>query len=268
MSRPATPDVKITEALQPVAEPVRIEFRHPAGMGPSPLHGVAQALSSLSSDLASWGQKQQAQQEQEDQARGMLSVYQQTEGGYAEGVRENIIPADRSPAFVRGAGIAAGMASGVELDGALGSAYNEWGDKTNPDPAAFESWFRTTVGKHIPLNTSGAFARGLAPNLQRLHEKYHSKYQQDVTRNVENTALANYGAALASTVDDMQQDSTWASSTVSKTLTLTPRVSITIKPRSTYRKLDSLRHLSGSQAPSRCSASSRRRSNSASTHNR
>lgn len=206
VARPATPDVKITEALQPVAEPVKIDFKHPGGMGPSPLHGVATALSSLSSDLSAWGAKQEAEQKAEDIARGQLLFFKQNEPGYAEGVASGEIPADKSPWVAEGTARMAGISAGVSADSALGGSFNEWGDKANPDPQAFESWFRENIAKTIPLNASGGFARGLAPQLSQLHEKYHSKWQAEVTKNTQNTMVANYGAALASTVDDMQQD--------------------------------------------------------------
>lgn len=205
MARPATPDVKITEALSPVASPLGI-YDKPASPEPSPLHGVATALSSLSGDLAAWGAKQQADQKAADIARGELNFYRDNAAGYAEGVRRGEIPIDKSPNVAEGYQRAAGLSAGVSLDSTLGNSFSEWGDSTNPDPQAFETWFRSNVGKNIPLDASGGFARGLAPQLAQLHEKYHNKWQAEVTKNVENTALVNYGAAMASTVDDAAQD--------------------------------------------------------------
>ena len=40
MTRPSTPDVRITEALQPAAAVVNVGFAHPAPQGPSLLFGL------------------------------------------------------------------------------------------------------------------------------------------------------------------------------------------------------------------------------------
>ena len=75
MARPPSPDVRITEALQPAAAVVNIGFSHPAAPAPSSLHGVAQALESLSGDLMAWGRKEEERRKEEDQIRGEAAFY-------------------------------------------------------------------------------------------------------------------------------------------------------------------------------------------------
>jgi uncharacterized protein (TIGR02594 family) len=209
--RPPTPSVNITEALQPVAAPVNAEFRHPAASGPSPLHGIAEALSSLSSDLAAWGAKQKQKQDEEDSARGAAAFYEGTAGGYAQGVAEGIIPADKSPKFIEGYKRAMGMSAGISLDSYLGASFQQWSDKTNPDPEAFNQWIGNTVKGRIGT-TDPQVLIGMKPYLARAYDRYHSMWQSEVTQNTQNTALASYGAAIASTIDDAisdaQQDGT------------------------------------------------------------
>jgi hypothetical protein len=162
-------------------------------------------LSSLSNDLASWGAKQKQKQDEEDALRGEAAFYEATQGGYAKGVADGIIPADRSPKFVEGYKRAMGMSAGISLDSYLGAEFNNWGDKTNPDPAAFDQWFRNTVKSRVTTQDPNVL-RGLMPYLRASGQKYHSMWQSEVTQNTQNTALASYGAAIASTIDDAQSD--------------------------------------------------------------
>lgn len=203
--RPPTPSVNITEALQPVAAPVNAEFRHPAASGPSPLHGIAEALSAISGDLAAWGAKQKQKQDEEDALRGKAAFYEGTAGGYAQGVAEGIIPADKSPKFIEGYKRAMGMSAGISLDSHLGESFQQWSDKTNPDPEAFNQWFGNTVKSQLKTQDPDII-RGLAPYLRSAGQKYHSMWQSEVTQNTQNTALASYGAAIASTIDDAVSD--------------------------------------------------------------
>ncbi|GAB1717048.1 MAG: hypothetical protein NTAFB05_20900 [Nitrobacter sp.] len=209
--RPPTPEVNITEALQPVAAPVNAEFRHPAASGPSPLHGIAEALSAISGDLAAWGAKQKQKQDEEDTLRGEAAFYEGTAGGYAQGVADGVIPADKSPKFIEGYKRAMGMSAGISLDSYLGESFQQWTDKTNPDPEAFNQWFGNTVKSQLKTQDPDII-RGLAPYLRSAGQKYHSMWQSEVTQNTQNTALASYGAAIASTIDDAisdaQQDGT------------------------------------------------------------
>ncbi|MVT66872.1 transglycosylase SLT domain-containing protein [Bradyrhizobium pachyrhizi] len=204
MTRPATPEIKINEALTPVATPLGL-YDRPATPSPSPLHGVAQALSSLSSDLASWGQEQQKEQQQADFLKGQADFLNGTYQGYAEGVRSGEIPASSSPWYQRGANQAMGAAAGYGLESNFAASYEKWDGKNDPNPQAFEDWFRSNATGSIK-NNNPYFLKGLIPHLNEVHNRYHDKWQKSVEQNAQYTAIAGFGAAAGGAIDDVMQD--------------------------------------------------------------
>jgi hypothetical protein len=201
MARPATPDIKISEGLQPVAVPLGLYIR-PATPEPSPLHGVAQALMSLSSDLQSWGKEQQQEQQQADFLRGQADFLSKTEGGYAEGVRTGEIPANASPFYQRGYNQAMGSAAGYQLEGIFGSSYDKWEGKNSADPADFDKWFADTAKGSIQ-NNNPYFLKGVLPHLREIQNRYHDKWRKTQEANAVYKAQAGFGAAAAGAIDDV-----------------------------------------------------------------
>lgn len=205
MARPATPDVRITEALQPTASPLGI-YDRPAQPEPSPLHGVAQALASVSSDLDAWANRKRTEQMQEDRIQGAAAAANATADGWAEGVRTDQIPANKSPWYTQGYKQAMGAAAGYQLEAKVGAAWDDWGDKYSGDPASFDKWYRdTTTG--LVKTTDPWVLKGLMPHMQELHNRYFDKWQKAQTQNAEYTAQAGYTALAASKIDDAVQDS-------------------------------------------------------------
>ncbi|MCA1397226.1 transglycosylase SLT domain-containing protein [Bradyrhizobium sp. BRP56] len=204
MARPATPEIKINEALTPVATPLGL-YDRPATPAPSPLHGVAQALSSLSSDLSSWAGEQQKEQQQADFLKGQADFLNGTYQGYAEGVRSGEIPANASPWYQRGANQAMGAAAGYGLESNFAASYEKWEGKNDPNPQAFEDWFRGQANGTIKNNNQW-FLKGLIPHLNEVHNRYHDKWQKSVEQNAQYTAIAGFGAAAGGAIDDVMQD--------------------------------------------------------------
>lgn len=200
MTRPSTPDVRITEALQPAAAVVNVGFAHPAPQGPSPLHGVAQALESLSSDLMAWGKKEQERQKEEDAIRGEALYQQHYADGIAEGIRTDQIPPNSSREFVNGYKRAMGSSAGFQFSTSIENEYAKSNLKTNPDPKAFDAWLRDQWKNRVTSDDPSVL-RGVLPHIRQLHSNLYNKWQADVAQNTKYEALSSYGALAGSTID-------------------------------------------------------------------
>lgn len=204
MVRPKTPDVRITEALNPRAQMVQSGFSHPGGVERSSLHEVARSLMSLSSDLSAWGAKEQEREKEEAAIRGEAAFYQNNQAGYEEATRRGLIPENASPFYMRGYQRAAGSAAGFDLDAKMGAAYEQWEGRTwdgAADPNKFNQWFRSTVEGEVK-STDPSFLRGVLPHLRQMQERYHTRWQNDVRQNTQFKAEANYGALAGSTIEE------------------------------------------------------------------
>lgn len=199
MAREATPDIRIQEGLNPAEQPRDI-FIQQAAPERSPLAEVAQSLSGLSSELNQWAVQKKAQQNKEDQLRGEAAFHQNNQKGYAEAVREGTVPADKSPNFIQGYKRAQGSTAGFQLETDVGAAYDQWQGKTSSDPAAFDAWFKGTVAGKVTTDDP-SILRGLNPHLREIQNKFHDKWQADVTKNTQFTAQASFGALATSTID-------------------------------------------------------------------
>jgi hypothetical protein len=205
MARTPTPDVKITEALQPSAGLSGAPFAHPATPAPSPLRDVASALEGLGGELAGWAAKEKQKTDEAEFLRGQVAGITANPEGWAEGVRTGEIPADKSPHFVQGYKQAVGAAAGFNLESYVGGKWDEWDGKNNSDPAAFDNWFRNTVREKVG-STDPYVLKGLVPHLNEIHNKYHDRWQKTQTVNAEYQAQSAFGALVGSKIDDAQSD--------------------------------------------------------------
>ncbi|MDE2066044.1 MAG: transglycosylase SLT domain-containing protein [Bradyrhizobium sp.] len=168
---------------------------------------MATSLQSLSSDLASWGEQQQKDQQQADYLKGQADFYNQTQQGYAEGVRTDQIPANKSPYYAKGYNNAMGVAAGFQLEDKFAASYDNWSaDHQGPtDPQAFEQWFADQAKGSI-TNDNPDFLKGVLPHLQEIHNRYHDRFNKEQDRNAQYTAQAGFGAAAAGAIDSTMQN--------------------------------------------------------------
>ncbi len=201
--------MRITEALQPRAQMVNMGTAQPGGYERSSLHAVAAALSSLSSDLASVGEKQMAQEREANALRAEADFWTNNSEGAAEAVRQGTIPPNASPGYMQGYGRAAGSAAGFQLEQKVGAAYETWdgrqADGTTADPTKFDAWFRSTVKDHVKTNDPN-YLRGLLPHVREIQNRYSDRWRKDVAANTLYKAESNYGALAGSTIDEYSRE--------------------------------------------------------------
>lgn len=206
MARPQTPDIRIEEALAPVAAPVNIGFAHPAAPAPSSLHGVAAALASLSGELTSVLGKKDAERKEADRLRGEAAFYDQNSAGIAEGVRRGEIPADWSKEYTQGYKSAMGAAGGFQLDTDVETEYNKWAGRHDAsDPNAFNAWFSGTIKGKIGTDDP-YILKGLLPHVRQVYNKFHDRWQKDATAATEARAKVGFGALIGTTIDAYVQE--------------------------------------------------------------
>ena len=204
MARPATPDIRITEGLSPAAAPVDTYVR-PVAPVESDLTGVAHALAGLDQNLAGWAAKLEEKRKEEDLLRGEAAFHKNNQKGYAEGVRQDLIPADKSPEFVNGYKRAQGSTAGFQMESNLSAAFDKWDGKTDGNPAAFDKWFRENTINLITTDDP-AILKGLLPHMREMQNKFHDRWQAEVTKNTQYTGQASFSALMASTIDAYQRD--------------------------------------------------------------
>lgn len=204
MARPATPDIRITEALSPAAAPVDT-YERPVAPQESDLAGVAQSLAGLDQNLGAWAAKLEHKRKEDDLLRGEAEFHKNNQLGYSEGVRQGVIPANKSPQFIEGYKQAQGSTAGFQLESDLSSSFDKWDGKTDGNPSAFNSWFRDNTAGKITTDDPDVL-KGLVPHLRELQNKFHDRWQAEVTKNTQYTGQASFSALMASTIDAYQKE--------------------------------------------------------------
>lgn len=204
MPRPATPDIRITEGLQPAAAPVDTYVR-PVTPQESNLTDVARSLSNISTPLADWAAKEDEKRKANDAIRGEAQFHKDNEIGYAEGVRQGVIPPNKSPEFVNGYKRAQGSTAGFQLESDLSASFDKWDGKTDGNPDAFNAWFRDNTAGKITTDDP-EILKGLVPHMRELQNKFHDRWQAEVSKNTQYTGQAAFSGLMASTIDAYQRD--------------------------------------------------------------
>lgn len=219
MPRSQVREVSPANAIRPVASPVDT-FVRPAEPAPSPLHDVAEGLSALDAGLRGFLQKRQAQADEADKVRGQAAFYKNNQQGYAEAVRQGLIPANSSPVFVESYKQAQGNLAGIRLREKFNQAYLSWEGRNGNDPAAFETFLSDFIGSNIGTEDPDVL-RGLNPHLEALTTDAMSVWGKERAESTYRGSLETRGAVSGETIDyaeanslstgqGIDQDSLWA----------------------------------------------------------
>ncbi|RVU19132.1 CHAP domain-containing protein [Methylobacterium oryzihabitans] len=203
MARAPYRGVELTEALRPVASPVDTFVTAQAPSRDTNLQDLARSLSGLGGSLQSFVQKRDAEAEEADRLRGEAAFYSQTEQGFAAGVASDAVPAQSSPAFLRGFKQAQGNVAGGQLQEQLAAAYDAWPEKTSTDPNAFNG-FLTGFLKDKIKTQDGDVLRGLLPHVRQASANLQQRHIGDVSRAAKEgfaTALSARGEQVLDAAD-------------------------------------------------------------------
>lgn len=181
--------------LQPIAAPIQ-SYVAP---GPSPLRDLAQGLGKFDKGLAEFEDQRAKKQADEDKLRGQAEFYKDNDGSMAEAVSSGKIPAQWSPAFVRGFKHSQGDFQGTNLQSDFQAAYDAWDGKDSEDPHAYETFVHGWMAQNIPEGTDPSILRTLLPHVG-------AAVTAGANRHIEDRHKAVYGGMVDTTVATIGQD--------------------------------------------------------------
>jgi lysozyme family protein len=188
-----------------VANPVDTYVR-PAEPAPSSLHDVAKGLAAFDDGLSNFLAKRQAKQDDMDRIRGEAEFNKNNTVGWSEAVKQGIVPADASPAFVDGYKQSQGKLAGVQLRDQWRQAYDQWELKDSADPEQFQEFYqdflRTNLGSDDP-----EVLRGLNPYVEDLSVNAYETFSKERTDRIYRDAVTTRAALSGASVDDVVEES-------------------------------------------------------------
>jgi hypothetical protein len=199
MARPTFQGISAPEIIQPVAQPVNTYVR-PADPAPSPLHGLAEGLASLSSGLTNFMEKRQAVTDQEDALKGQEAFNENNQIGWAELVKQNPAMASKSPVFMKSYKAAQGDLAGIQLQEQFNREYLAWPGKTDTNPEAFKTFLTDFISKNGLSNDPGVL-RGLLPHINQLKENAYKAWSDDSGKAAYESAANTQAAISGRTID-------------------------------------------------------------------
>lgn len=207
MPRKQVEPIGFTEAVRPVATPVDTYQGAPALN--SGLMGLAEGLQDLNQGLSAVIQKRAQERMQEDQTRAEALAQQNRSVGYADAVRQGLIPADASKTFVQTYKMTQGSIAGARLAQQAQAAYDSWEGKNSEDPGDFDKF----LGEFVKTNVTEQdpwVLKGLLPAINDIGTNLGNRYAQDRHAKVYGGLTTAYGAqanqALEAGADNIGED--------------------------------------------------------------
>lgn len=204
MTRQPVRDLAGPASIIGVASPVNTYVR-PADPAPSPLHGIAEGLASLSDGLGGLIAKRKQEGEDADKQRAEALFNQNNQVGWAEAVRTGKVPANSSPVFMRSYKEAEGALAGVQLKEKWFQAYTSWEGRGRNDPEEFKKFYRDFVAANI-TTTDPDVLRGLNPYVASLTQESYGLRTNEVNGRVTKGRLDTSQALVNSAIDAAGQE--------------------------------------------------------------
>ncbi|RWI46824.1 MAG: hypothetical protein EOQ93_29290 [Mesorhizobium sp.] len=188
--------------LQPQARPVDT-FVQPAQSG---WRDVADALSKIDRPLAQFMDARAKKQAEDDMVRGQAAYLNGSAGDLATLIQQGKVPAQYSPAFVRGWQLASGDVLGNNLGARFAADYDAWDGKNSTDPTAYEKFTQDWLSKNVPKDADPMVLRGLLPKLRSSVAGMGAQHIQDVHNHVYNGAVDAGVAGANQDVDEFTKE--------------------------------------------------------------
>lgn len=203
MARPQVRDISSPEIIQGVAAPVSTYVR-PADAPKSQLHELAEGLSSFDQGLGSFMAQRKQESDEADKAKAITDFHRFNQEGYADAVRDGLIPPTASKSYVEWYKRQTGNLAGLKLSDKFALDYQQWGGKDSADSASFgtflSGWMKNNVGKE----QDPYVLEGLAPHLERLSTGGYDAFNRDRAASLKSKAEATSGALLTDTISRTQ----------------------------------------------------------------
>ncbi|MDG4856430.1 M15 family metallopeptidase [Mesorhizobium sp. WSM4982] len=188
--------------LQPQARPVDT-FVQPAQSG---WRDIADALGKIDRPLAQFMDARAKKQAEEDIVRGQAAYLNGSAGDLATLIQQGKVPAQYSPAFVRGWQLASGDVMGNNLGARFAADYDAWPGKNSTDPTAYEKFTQDWLSKNVPKDADPMVLRGLLPKLRSSVAGMGAQHIQDVHNHVYNGAVDAGVAGANQDVDEFTKE--------------------------------------------------------------
>lgn len=182
-----------------VASPVSTYVR-PADPAPSPLHGIAEGLASLSDGLGGLMAKRQKEAEDADKVKAEALFNENNQMGWSEAVRSGRVPANASPVFMRSYKEAQGALAGVQLRDKFYTAYASWEGRNSDNPEDFNKFYREFVSQNVDT-TDVDILRGLNPYISTLTQESYSLRGTEMNKRTTEGRLSTSQALINSSID-------------------------------------------------------------------
>lgn len=188
--------------LRPAAAPVDT-FVQPQRSG---WRDLADALGKIDAPLANYMDQRAKKQAQDDMLRGQAAFLNGSAGDLATLIQQGKVPAQYSPAFVKGWQLASGDVMGNNLKARFQADYDAWDGKNSTDPTAYEKWVSDWTAKNVPKDADPMVLRGLLPQLREGVASMGSQHIKDVHDHVYNGAVDAGVAGANQDIDEMTNE--------------------------------------------------------------
>jgi len=205
MARAQVREVSAPSAIQGIASPVNTYVR-PADPGRNSLADLAEGLSAFDKGLGAFLQKRKAEQDEQDYQRGLAESYRENGPAWEEGVRQGLIPANKSPRFMEGLEVGQGNLAGIRLRSKFHDAYLQWDGRNKGDDKAYAAFLTTFIKDNVPEDSRPNFLKGLNPHLNTITEEGYSQFYKDSSSAAYNAGLNTDAASLTETIRTYDQD--------------------------------------------------------------
>ncbi|POO56169.1 hypothetical protein [Agrobacterium rosae] len=199
MTRQQITDVSAPERIQGIAAPVSTYVR-PADPGRSPLNELAEGLAGFDQGLGSFMQKRKAETDEADKVKAITDFHRNNQKGYADAVREGLIPATASKAYVEWYKRQQGHLAGLKLGDKFNLDYKQWGGRDTADSTGYSKFVSDWMAKNVGSEQDSDVLSGLAPHLDQLATNGYDTFSRDRDASLKSKSKATSGAILTDTV--------------------------------------------------------------------
>lgn len=188
-------------ALKPVASEVDTYVRA-APAQKSPLWEVATALQGLSGELDAYAAKKKKEGEDDDRAAGAAAFHQNRGVAYAEAVRQGLIPAFASQAFVRAYKEQQGDVAGRELATRLQTEYAQSGLGNSGDPAAASRFYAERTAQLLGQQNDPVVIGAMLPRIRQAQNTVEADHLKQTNEAHFTQVNANFQRQVNGILDD------------------------------------------------------------------
>jgi uncharacterized protein YcbK (DUF882 family)/muramidase (phage lysozyme) len=199
MARQKVRDISAPSALVPQAAPVNTYVR-PADPAPSNLHDLANGLAQFDRDLSGFLEKRQEKANTADKVRGEAAFNKNNQVGWAEAVRQGLVPAHASPIFVQSYKKAQGNLAGMRLREKFSAAYSSWDGRNSNDPEAFAGFVSSFLKDNIQTDDP-YILEGLNPHIEALTDGAYTMWGKEREASTYNGSVNTKAAIAGETID-------------------------------------------------------------------